>query len=230
MSNTTLITGANRGIGLQFVQQLLAQGDTVIACCRNPEQAAELVQLGEQFPHHLELVGLDVSQPEQLHGLKAYLGDRIIDTLINNAGLYGPKGLHFGEVDSSGFNEVMQVNVLAPLLLVQTLSDNLARNSKIAILSSMMGSISDNQSGGAYLYRASKSAVNAIGKSLANDLAPRGVAVILLHPGWVQTEMGGPNALIDTQTSVEGMLKVIAALNLDNSGEFRNYDGRELGW
>ncbi|WP_298439890.1 SDR family oxidoreductase [uncultured Ferrimonas sp.] len=230
MSHTTLITGANRGIGLEFVRQLLNRGDQVIACCRNPEHATELSAIAAAHPHQLELVGLDVAQPQQLQGLQAYLGERRIDTLINNAGVYGPKGVAFGSLNSEGFDEVMNVNVLAPVLLVQALADNLGRSSKVAILSSMMGSISDNQKGGAYFYRASKSAVNAIGKSLAQDLAPRGIAVMLLHPGWVQTEMGGPNALIDTHTSVSGMLQVIDALTIQTSGEFRNYDGRELAW
>ncbi|WP_028116829.1 SDR family oxidoreductase [Ferrimonas senticii] len=230
MNNTVLITGANRGIGLEFVRHYLAAGDTVIGCCRAPEQALSLQQLSERHPGQLELVGLDVTEPEQFNGLSDYLQGRALDLVINNAGTYGPKGVPFGQVTPQGFSEVMQVNVLAPLLLVQSLIGNLERNSKVAIVSSKMGSISDNQKGGAYFYRASKSAVNAIAMSLSRDLGPRGISVVSLHPGWVQTDMGGPQAHIDAATSVAGMAHVIEQLTLADSGKFINYDGSELAW
>lgn len=230
MSHTVLVTGANRGIGLECVRQYLAEGSRVIACCRHPEQAQALQALAEAHPSTLELVALDLSQPEQLDGLKAYLGDQSIDLLISNAGVYGPKGLALGQIQADDFAPVMAVNVLAPLLLVQTLMGNLSRGAKVALLSSKMGSITDNGSGGSYLYRASKSALNAIGKSLSVDLADQGVSVALLHPGWVQTEMGGPNALISTQTSVLGIRRVLEQLDLSNSGRFLNYDGSEIPW
>ncbi|MBY6106897.1 SDR family oxidoreductase [Ferrimonas balearica] len=230
MSYTTLVTGANRGIGLEFVRQYLADGHRVIACCRQPEQADELQALAEAHPSSLDLVALDLSDPAQLIGLKAYLGNQSIDLLISNAGLYGPKGVAFGNVSEADFAPVMAVNVLAPLLLVQTLADNLSAGAKVALLSSKMGSIADNGSGGSYLYRASKAALNAIGKSLSVDLAPQQVSVALLHPGWVQTAMGGPNALISTQTSVRGMRQVLSQLDLSVSGRFFNYDGNEIPW
>ncbi|MBY6186235.1 SDR family oxidoreductase [Marinobacter hydrocarbonoclasticus] len=230
MSQTVLITGANRGIGLEFVRQYLADGNRVIACCRQPEQAEALLALAEAHPSTLDLVALDLGQPEQLTGLKAFLGGQSLDLLISNAGVYGPKGVPFGQIDADAFAPVMAVNVLAPLLLVQTLADHLSSGAKVALLSSKMGSITDNGSGGSYLYRASKSALNAIGKSLSVDLAGQGVSVALLHPGWVQTEMGGPNALITTQTSVMGMRRVLEHLDLCGSGRFFNYDGTEIPW
>ncbi len=230
MSHTVLITGANRGIGLEFVRQYLNEGSRVIACCRHPEQAPALQALAEAHPDTLELVALDLSQPQQLEGLKAYLGDQAIDLLISNAGVYGPKGVALGAIRAEDFAPVMAVNVLAPLLLVQTLKDNLLAGAKVALLSSKMGAIADNGSGGSYLYRASKSALNAIGKSLSVDLAGQGVSVVLLHPGWVQTEMGGPNALISTETSVQGLRQVLAQLDLGNTGRFLNYDGSVIPW
>ncbi|TKB49453.1 SDR family oxidoreductase [Ferrimonas sediminicola] len=230
MANLTLITGANRGIGLEFCRQYLRHGDTVIACCRHPEQAETLQQLAEQYPSQLELVALELAEPAQFDSLSAYLGERTLDRLILNAGVYGPKGLAFGEYQPEHFELVMRINVAAPMLLTQALAANLGQGSKLALLSSKMGSITDNGSGGSYAYRASKSALNAVGKSLAIDLQARGVAVALLHPGWVQTDMGGPNAWITAEVSVRGMRHVIEQLTLVDSGTFYNYDGTELPW
>ncbi|SHH35739.1 SDR family oxidoreductase [Ferrimonas marina] len=230
MTQRVLITGANRGIGLAFCHHYLAQGAEVIACCRQPEQAEALLALAESHPHTLSLVGLDLAKPEQLSALCAFVQDQPLDLLISNAGVYGPKGIALGDYQAAPFDEIMQVNVLAPLLLVQALQPHLAPGAKVALLSSKMGSMTDNGSGGAYFYRASKAAVNAIGRSLAVDLAPQQVAVALLHPGWVKTEMGGAHALIDTDTSVQGMSQVIAELNLERSGQFYNYDGQTIGW
>ncbi|BDY03639.1 SDR family oxidoreductase [Ferrimonas sp. YFM] len=230
MANLTLITGANRGIGLEFCRQYLSHGDAVIACCRNPEHAEDLQLLSEQYPNQLELVALELAEPEQFDSLADYLKGRTLDRLILNAGVYGPKGLPFGDYQQAHFEQVMRINVAAPMLLTQALVDNLGQGSKLALLSSKMGSITDNGSGGSYVYRASKSAVNAIGKSLAIDLQDRGVAVAILHPGWVQTDMGGPNALITTEVSVRGMRHVVEQLNLVDSGTFYNYDGTELPW
>ncbi|MBY5992760.1 SDR family oxidoreductase [Ferrimonas balearica] len=230
MSQTILITGANRGIGLEFVRQYLGSGARIIACCREPDRADALMALAEAHPSELDLVALDLAKPSQLTGLKAYLGDLKLDLLISNAGVYGPKGVPLSALDGEDFAPVMAVNVLAPLLLVQNLTDNLAKGAKVALLSSKMGSITDNGSGGSYLYRASKSALNAIGRSLSIDLAELGISVALLHPGWVQTDMGGPNALITPQTSVMGMRHLLAQLDLTGSGRFYNYDGTEIPW
>ncbi|MFI3245807.1 MAG: SDR family oxidoreductase [Ferrimonas sp.] len=229
MTQTVLITGANRGIGLTFVEHYLQQGDNVIACARQT-QATSLQQLQQHYPEQLRLHALDVADPNQLQMLPHALASTRLDVVINNAGIYGPKGLPLGGISPVEFDQVMRTNVLAPLLMVQALRPLLNHHSKIAILSSKMGSIADNSSGGAYFYRASKSAVNAIGVSLARDLASDGIAVALLHPGWVQTDMGGPAALIDTATSVAGMTKVLAQLTLNQSGQFFNYDGSEILW
>lgn len=227
---TTLITGANRGIGLEFCKQYLHEGHQVIACCREPEQADELQALAQDHIDQLELVALDITDDSQLSGLQDYLTGRQIDLLISNAGAYGPKGLPLGEYQAEHFEQVMAVNVTAPLMLVQSLMPHLAQGAKIALLSSKMGSITDNGSGGSYVYRASKSAINAIGKSLAIDLSPLGTCVTIFHPGWVQTDMGGPNALITTEVSVRGMRHVLEQSSLADSGKFLNYDGTELPW
>ncbi|WP_028114095.1 SDR family oxidoreductase [Ferrimonas kyonanensis] len=230
MTTLTLITGANRGIGLEFCRQSLAHGDTVIACCRQPEQAETLQKLALAHPNQLELVALELGEPAQFESLCAYLGERKLDRLICNAGVYGPKGLPLGEYQADHFDQVMKINVTAPMLLVQALRPHLGADAKVALLSSKMGSITDNGSGGSYVYRASKAALNAIGKSLAIDLQPQGTSVVLFHPGWVQTAMGGSNALITPEVSVRGMRHVLEQLTLIDSGKFINYDGVELPW
>ena len=228
---TILITGTNRGIGLEFTQQCLARGDRVIATCRDIEAADALKQLRSDYDK-LEIRQLDVSSTESMLEFVQLLADTPIDIFINNAGVYGPRNAKFGEVDGQLWASVLQVNSIAPLMLSQLLMPNLRRgkDKKMLYLSSKMGSIDDNSGGGSYVYRSSKTALNSAVKSLAIDLAGEGFSAAVLHPGWVLTDMGGPNALIDTNTSVAGMLKVVDDLDPQTSGSFFNYDGSIIAW
>ncbi|MCG8415352.1 MAG: SDR family oxidoreductase, partial [Pseudomonadales bacterium] len=151
---------------------------------------------------------------------------------INNAGVYGPRDASFGNVDAADWTTVMQVNAIAPLLLTQHIIGSLRQggDKKLVYITSKMGSIDDNKGGGSYIYRSSKTALNSAVRSLSVDLANEGFSVAVVHPGWVLTDMGGPNALIDTQTSVSGMMGVIDNLSQSNSGQFFNYDGSPIPW
>jgi len=210
---TYLITGTNRGIGLEFTQQILARGDRVIATCRDIAGAGELKELQGRY-EALEIRQLDVASSDSMQEFAGQLENAAIDVFINNAGVYGPSDVKFGEVDAQVWASVLQVNSIAPLILSQLLMPNLrqGKDKKLLYLSSKMGSIEDNGGGGSYIYRSSKTALNSVVKSLAIDLAAEGFSAAVLHPGWVLTDMGGPNALIDTKTSVAGMLTVIDKL------------------
>ncbi|HER35062.1 MAG: SDR family oxidoreductase [Halothiobacillaceae bacterium] len=230
---TALITGTNRGIGLELVRQLLEDGWRVHATARNPVNSAELTQLAEQFPATLERHALDVADPAAIDALSRELADESIDWLINNAGIYGPRGVAFGNVDDiDAWLEVFRINSIAPMLLMQALAKQVARSGekKIGILSSKVGSMGDNGSGGGYIYRSSKAAVNAVIKSAAIDLEPHGINVVALHPGWVLTDMGGPNAEITTAQSAEGLRRNMAGLTEADRGRFIDIDGTTIPW
>ncbi len=230
---TALITGANRGIGLEFTRQLAAQGWQVLACCRHPDSAEALQQLSAMFPGKLGLYPLAVEEPAQIEALAGRLRGQAVDLLINNAGYY-PGGMNetFGHTNREMWLRAFEINTIAPLQISEALLENLAlgQGKTIALITSKMGSMGDNTSGGCYLYRTSKAALNMVATSLAQDLEPRGIKVALLHPGWVRTDMGGPNALISAQQSVAGMLKVILGLGWQDSGRFLGYDGKEIEW
>ena len=226
--STVLITGANRGIGLEFARQYAEEGWRVLATCRRPSQAADLSGL----PGEVEIFALDVGEGESVAALARTLKREDIDLLVCNAGIYGPRPSQFGATDYESWADVLRINTLAPLRISEAFIENVARSERksIAFLSSKMGSMGDNASGGSYIYRSSKSALNAVAKSLAVDLAPREISVTVLHPGWVRTDMGGPSALIDADESVSGMRRVIDGLTLERSGRFYNYDGSEIVW
>ena len=228
---TVLITGANRGIGLEFVKQYLARGEKVVATCRDLEAATELQQLRAEN-ENLSLLSLDVSCDESLTAFPAQLENTPIDIFINNAGVYGPRDSVFNNVDEENWLPVLRVNAIAPMLLTQLIIENLklGQDKKLLYITSKMGSIDDNKGGGSYVYRSSKAALNAVVKSIAVDLADDGFAVAVLHPGWVRTDMGGPNGLIDAGTSVAGMVSVIDNLGRSNTGSFFNYDGTIIPW
>ncbi|HSI44152.1 MAG TPA: SDR family oxidoreductase [Methylotenera sp.] len=231
MSNnayTVLVTGTNRGIGLEFVKQYAADGWKVIACSREPDASPELRALAQSYD--IETIALDVGDFEQIDKVANQLQGRAIDVLINNAGIYPESSL--GDLDYEAWAEAFKINCMAPLKMAEAFSDHVASShlQKIATLSSKMGSLDDNTSGGSYIYRTSKAAVNMAMKSLAIDLKPLGISVVTLHPGWVQTDMGGANALINTQTSVTGLRQVIERLSVHNSGKFIAYDGKEIAW
>jgi NAD(P)-dependent dehydrogenase (short-subunit alcohol dehydrogenase family) len=223
-----LITGANRGIGLGLVQQYLKDGWRVHATARDFEQAGELTTLSAN--PQLSLHQLDVTDYAAVERLAGELND--IDLLINNAGYYGPKNYGLGQTDQKEWRHVFEVNTIAPLKLVEALLPNLSRgeHKKIVCISSKVGSMQENTSGGGYIYRSSKAALNSVVKSLSNDLSKDGFTVLALHPGWVRTNMGGPNALIDVAQSTIGLFNVIANAGRKDSGRFLNYDGTELAW
>lgn len=228
-----LITGANRGLGLEFSRQYAAAGWRVIAACREPSAADDLVALAKQYPN-IRIEALNVADFTQVDALAARLADESLDVLLNNAGVYGDKpGQGFGHLDYQAWSETLAVNTLAPVKMAEAFLPNLERGEKklIATVSSLMGSMADNTSGGSVLYRSSKAGLNAAMKSLAIDLRPRAVGVLILHPGWVKTDMGGQNALIDAQTSVSGMRQRIEAFSLEQSGSFVRFDdGRVMPW
>ena len=228
---TILVTGANRGLGLEFVDHYLDIGGEVIATYRNENSSADLIKMSNERSN-LKLLQLDVSSNKSLNSFAEKLGDTPIDIFINNAGVYGPRNSSFGNVDEESWIPAIRINAIAPLLLTQSIIKNirLGADKKMIYITSKMGSIDDNKGGGAYVYRSSKTALNAVVKSLSVDLKNEGIAVILIHPGWVKTDMGGPNALIDKETSVTGMTEVISNLNISSTGNFYNYDGTVISW
>jgi len=225
-----LITGANRGIGLEFVRQYAGEGFRVIACCRDPFKATVLTTLAASSGGKVSVQALDVSDFSQIERLASELKDRAIDLLINNAGFY-PHG-SFASTNYDEWQKAFLINTMAPMRMVEAFVEQVAasRLRKIVTLSSKMGSIADNDSGGSYPYRTSKAAVNMVMKNLAIQLKPRGIATCTLHPGWVKTDMGGANAPINVQQSVTGMRAVIQQLSIDNAGRFIAYDGQEIPW
>lgn len=221
---TALVTGANRGIGLALTQQYRRRGDRVIAVCRSDSK--ELRDSGAQVES-----GIDVTDDAALMALSRKLDRERIDHLWLNAGILEREKL--GGIDEAGFDSLrrqFEVNALGPLRVVQALVDNLAGGSKVAIVTSRMGSMGDNDSGGYYGYRASKAAVNAIGKSLAVDLKPRGVSVFLVHPGYVATDMVGRSGDITPEVAAQRMVALLDKLGPQDSGSFRHSNGSELPW
>ena len=227
-----LITGANRGLGLGLVKKYLENNEKVFCTTRNISKSKELKLLKEKHTNNLEICELDLLDKNSPNILSNFLVNKPIDLFINNAGVIGQSAQHFKSISLNPWIEVLKVNLIAPLLITQSIIKNIEKSSekRIYILSSKVGSIEDNKSGGMYVYRSSKSALNQIVKSLSIDLKPLGISVISLHPGWVRTEMGGPNALISVEESVNGMFGVISNTNIRNSGQFINYDGTQIPW
>jgi NAD(P)-dependent dehydrogenase (short-subunit alcohol dehydrogenase family) len=224
-----LVTGANRGLGLEFTKQYAADGWKVLACCREPQQASALQAIANTN-NNVRIFDLDVANFAQIDALALQLKDERIDVLINNAGVYPPSS--FGDTNYDEWAKAFKVNSMAPLKMAEAFVQHVTRSQlkKIVTLTSKMGSIDDNTSGESYSYRASKTAVNMVMKSLSIDLKPYGISVVTLHPGWVQTDMGGHNALISAQTSVTGLRSVIEHINTENSGRFIAFDGKEINW
>lgn len=226
-----LITGANRGIGLETTRQLLERTWTITAAVRDPDAAAELQAL-DPGDGRLRITAYDASDTGAAARLRSQINDPI-DILFANAGVMGA-----GDQDqaataaSEAFIEVIRINTLAPLALAGAFADLVSKSQLkvIALQSSRMGSIADNDSGGRYAYRASKAALNAVGKSLSIDLKPEGIVVLILHPGWVRTDMGGPNGNLTVAESVGGQLDLIARANPAMSGRFFHSNGEDLPW
>ena len=222
---TLLLTGANRGIGRELVAQYKNDGWTVIAACRKPESAADI---GAD-----RILPLDVTSEDSIAAMKQALGDTAIDVLWNNAGVYLDKGMTLEETGTDQWAETFAVNTIAPLRVSIALADNVASSEKktLAFTSSRMGSIGDlGGAANAYAYRSSKTALNMASAILANDLREKGIKTVVLHPGWVRTDMGGPSADIDTVTSAGGMKRVVDNLTAEQSGKFFNYDGKTWPW
>lgn len=224
---TLLITGANRGIGLEFVRRYAADGWSVIACCRDPQTATDL----RGVKGGIAIEALEVTDYAAVDALAGRYRERAIDLLINNAGIYGNRDSGKTISDFDTYLKVLQVNSVAPMKVALALLPSLkkAKAAKIATISSRMGSITDS-GGGAYAYRASKAAINAGMHSLALDLKSDGIACIMLHPGWVKTDMGGAGADITVATSVKGLRTVIDSLSIGETGKFFNYDGSGIPW
>lgn len=234
---TILLTGANRGLGLEFARRYLAEGWTVHACCRDPATATELRALAPA-DGRLHLHALDVADFAATAVLAAALAGRPIDVLLANAGLFGPKhGADgdwrqvFGHIDYRVWDEIFRVNTQAPLRLAEAFVEHVAASTerKIVAISSSLGAVAETR-GGLYAYRSTKAALNMAMASLAKDLAPRGISVGLYCPGWVQTEMGGPEAPLTPAASIAGLRQRIAELGPATSGEFRRFDGSPLPW
>ena len=235
---TVLITGANRGLGLEFSRQYLADGWHVIAACRDPGSAESLNDITDAGSR-LQIVRIDVADHGTIDSAAAEIGDRSIDVLINNAGLFGPKVTgendwrqSFGHIDYGTWRDVMTVNTLGPLKMAETFVANVAASEqkKIITLSSQLGSISDVGSEGLFAYRTSKAAVNMAMATLAQQLSPQGIIVALFCPGWCRTDMGGDEAPLEPADSVANMLELIAAFTLDDTGTFTHHSGKRLPW
>ena len=232
-SKTALITGTNRGIGLELVRQYADAGWRVHACCRDPERAQDLKSVVRAHDGVVTAHALDVTDARSRAALAKALAGAPIDLLFHNAGIYGPTGVAFGRnTTEDDWIEILRVNTIAPLKLSELLVDNVAKSRRrlIAVMSSGMGSIGDNTSGGAYLYRSSKSALNSVAKSMAIDLAPRGIIVLALCPGWVRTDMGGSKAPLPVERSVRGLRKVLEEATPADSGTFIRYEGTRVPW
>lgn len=231
MSNV-LITGANRGLGLEFAKQYAQMGWNVLATCRHPDKAHELENLSAGAGM-VKVYKMDVSDHNSVDALADELNELQLDVLIVNAGVYTDSNHNgFGRIDYGDWRRALDVNVLGAVKVAEAFTMQLKRAESplIAVLSSLMGSIADNTSGGSLYYRSSKAALNAAMKSLAIDLQSVGIGVLVFHPGWVRTDMGGPHGLIDAEASVSGMLKQIEVFDKTNSGSFVKYDGAVMPW
>lgn len=237
MSRHVLITGANRGIGLEFVRQLLARGDRVVATCRHPGKATALNTLSGEHPGRLHVLPLDVADARSRDTLARELpltgsesdGVPPLDLLINNAGVLHT-GERFGQLSDANFDDSFRINASGPLLLTQALAPQLADGATVANISSILGSLASTERFGTPSYNLSKAAQNMATRLLADALRGRGIRVVALHPGWVQTDMGGDGAQIAPPESVAGLLRVLDGLQAADSGGFLDWRGHTVPW
>jgi NAD(P)-dependent dehydrogenase (short-subunit alcohol dehydrogenase family) len=223
---TILLTGASRGLGLEFTRQYAEAGWRVMATCRNPEKAEKL----RAVTGAVEIHALDATDFPAVTALATKLGDVAIDVLIANAGIIGPRDMPADAIDAAAWAEVFRVNAMAPLALAGAFRAHVERSAerKAVAISSRLGSMAANDSGGLYVYRSSKAALNAVWRSFALD--HKGLIAAVLHPGWVATDMGGASAPVKPTESVAGMRQVIAGLTPAESGLFFGFDGERLPW
>ena len=221
-----LITGANRGIGLKFAE-ILSANNNIYATARDITKADDLEKLD-----NTELLELDLLNKDSIKSFCSELKDIPLDMIINNAGIFQDEQMEETILDPELWLDEIMINAIGPVVLSQKLKENImsGNDKKIIFISSQMGSIDDNYSGGYYFYRTSKSALNSAAKSLSIDWKADGISVLMLHPGWVRTDMGGSNAKLDIDTSVSKMLDVINSLDMGKTGTFLNYEGKKLEW
>lgn len=228
-----LITGANRGLGLEFTHQLLGRGARVLACCRDPQHADDLLALQKSHPKELAMHALDVADASAIAALPEVAAKHLqrIDLLVNNAGAL-VSGERFGNVQAESLMQSFAVNAAAPLLITQALAPLLARGNKPRVLciSTQLASVAQASNFRTLSYSMSKAALNMAVKRLAAELGPRGIVVMALHPGWVKTDMGGKGAMLKPETSVKAMLDLIEHAKPDDGGKFLAYDGAALPW
>lgn len=231
MTSSILITGASRGIGLALARCFTAAGWRVYAGCRSPETATELAAQAQRADGRLTVHPLDVGKSAQRAAMAAAVGPGL-DVLVNNAGVWGQLPSEFGNTDADAWQRGFATNTIAPMLMMEAFADSLGASARprIVNVTSRMGSIADNSSGGSYAYRASKAALNAITRSAAIDLGKRGIIVVCAHPGWVRTAMGGDAAPLDVAQSADGLFRLTERLGPADSGAFFNVDGTHLDW
>lgn len=229
--STVLVTGANRGLGLEFARQYSADGARVFACCRDPKAAKDLNALAKDSNGRVTVHAVNVADDKSVLQLKADIGSAPIDILINNAGIYGPENQSTEKMDYAGWTDTLAINSMGPLRMVQSFRPNLKAGDekKVITITSGMGSIAET-SGGYIAYRSSKAAVNMVMRVLSLELKPDGIICVPIHPGWVQTDMGGSSAPLTPSTSISRMRKIIAGLRPKDSGRFLSQDEREIPW
>ncbi len=229
--STLLITGANRGIGFELTRQLIARGDQVIATCRAPDTAEDLQALAAAH-QTLTILPLVVTDAASILAAKQSIGTRVIDILINNAGIIGPKRQSTLDMDFDGFLETLDVNTLGPLRVLQAFLPNLEPSvwPRALTITSRMGSLTASPATDRIAYRASKAALNRLMIAAAGDLKSRNIAVAVAHPGWVQTDMGGAQAALSPSESARGLIEVVDHMTLSNTPRFFDHDGSTISW
>ena len=227
-----LITGASRGIGLEMVKYGIEQNWRIFACCRHPQQAGSLLSVARLANGRVSVHVVDMDELATIQALAYELRNETIDILVNNAGIYGSDNNKFGNVDVASWLNTFQVNSIAPLKMAEALIEQLRMGGKkiIACMTSKMGSMADNGYGNSYIYRSSKAALNAVVKSMSIDLREDNIKCVALHPGWVKTDMGGPNAEISARESVARLFDIMLKLEENDSGRFIDIDGSDIPW
>lgn len=230
--STVIITGANRGIGFELTKRFLLSNEwKILACCRNPDGADALKDLAENSSNRVEICRLDLTNENSIKAFSEKISGRAIDVLLNNAGIMGGNHQSAFDMDFDAWFETFKVNTMAPLRMVQASIENLRQSSnpRIITISSQMGSL--NRMGkGSYAYRSSKAALNKVMQVLAAELEQEGIIVTVMHPGWVQTDMGGKDADISPQASAEGLFRVITSLKKSDNGRFLQWTGEDHPW
>jgi len=232
MTKTILITGANRGIGLELSREFANYGWQVLACCRDPQNAVELKELAARAGGRIRCFALEVTDEEQIRELAKTLADEKIDILLNNAGVSGPEQQDFGPIDSETWLKTFHINSIAPMQMVSAFVEQVAgsRRKVIATMGSQLGSLTENSMGGMYAYRSAKAAVHMVMKNLAIDLHGRGITAVALHPGWVRTRMGGPQAPLTPRQSAADLFQVLTSLTIKDTGKLWAHNGQVIPW